>query len=283
MVAVLGRLATRRFFHHPIFVVGLGRSGTTVLLGSLGKHPHILQMRSEVPFISHIATIPYLYEFGDNRDYYLRALRVPKKYLYENLRRLCFEAGAGRNYGLKTLAISVVRRDRFILSKRYWCAKTFPDFEACRALIKLFPEAKFIYIVRNGCDVVQSRARFHGFSHLSFREQCDAWAQSVEKYRYLGTLESAFQVRQERLAAEPNLVFTELFDWIGLKAADGPADFVRRTLLHPLDKATQENVDVKEILRAREPAYIRWSDDQRQMFKEICAGAMREAGYEMPF
>src|SRR5713101_1693704 len=100
MMDILGKLVTQRFFYHPIFVLGFGRSGTAALLEGLGKHPQILQMPNEAPFISHITPIPYLYEFGDHKDYYVTSLNVTKEYLYKSLRRLCFETAAGKHYGL---------------------------------------------------------------------------------------------------------------------------------------------------------------------------------------
>lgn len=265
----LGKILTKRCFHHPIFVIGVGRSGTTALLGSIGKHPQILQMPIEAPFIFRISYIPYLYEFGENRDYLLRCLNVTKEYFYASLRRLCFETSGGKHYGLNALIRSLARGDKFILNKHYWCAKTYPDCQASQGLLSLYPQAKFIYIIRNGCDVVQSRTRFQGFSHLPFSAHCREWAGSIERYRYVSVLKSAMQVRHEELVSQPEIVLQEVFAFIGVKYHSAPVNFLRKTLIHPLNEPTHRDVDVKNILNTREPSYKNWSSEQRAQFKEI--------------
>src|SRR6266511_4426614 len=283
MLDTLGKLVTQRCFHHPIFVLGVGRSGTTALSEGLGKHPQILYMLNEIPSISHISSIPYLYEFGDRKDYYLRVLNVNKEYLYQSLRRLCFETVAGKHYGLKRLMQALYHGDIFLLNKRYWCAKAFPNFEGSQAILSLYPQTKFIHIIRSGCDVVQSRMQFPGFSHLGFNAHCRVWAENVEKYYYVSELKSAMQVRHEQLVSQPERVFQEVFAFIGIKYHNAPANFARKTLVNPLDEPTHRGVDVKNILNAREPSYTNWSSEQRVQFKEVCGAAMYTVGYEVPF
>jgi hypothetical protein len=242
MVAGLGKFLTKGCSNRPIFVVGTGRSGTSILVQALGKHPLILSMPGEAPFINYIGTLPYPLEFGEVKDYYVKSLQIPKELLYESLRRLCFESAAGRNYGIKKIIKAIVRLDFSSLRKRYWCAKTFPSVDASKGLMQLYPEAKFLYIIRHGCEVVQSRTRFHGFRQQNFIEHCRAWSQSIEKYRYLADLESAIEIRHEQLAAQPERMFQKIFTFIGVNYHDSPADFTKTTLIHPLDMATEVGV-----------------------------------------
>ena len=89
MFNYLGKSLTRRFFHHPIFIVGDSRSGTSALLQALGKHPLILSMPGEAPLITSIGGMAHLFEFADDitKGYYLQSLKFTKTYLYRNLRR----------------------------------------------------------------------------------------------------------------------------------------------------------------------------------------------------
>ncbi len=147
----------------------------------------------------------------------------------------------------------------------------------------LYPEAQFVYILRNGCDVVQSRTKFKSFAQRDFEEHCREWAESVGQYRYILEVENGVRLYQEDLISTPETVYEKVFDLIGLPKHDAPSHFVRNTLIHPLDETTKRGVDVKEVLAARPPAYADWNAEQRRIFKDICSDAMQEAGYDMPF
>jgi hypothetical protein len=155
-----------------------------------------------------------------------------------------------------------------VLKKRFWCAKTFPTVNVTKGLSRLYPNSKFIYIIRNGCDVVQSMSKFSGFRHQDFERNCLAWARSVENYDYLQDMESAIMVSHEQLIEKPDEVFEKVFSFIGIDNHENSANFIKNTLVHPLDKPTQTHVDVKTELSKRRPSYEKWTP---------------ELGYEVPF
>jgi len=283
MKEFIGRIITKRCFHKPIFILGASRSGTSVLLQALGTHPLILAMPGEAPFITSMGGAVYLFEFAENRDYYLQSIKVTKDYLYNCFRRLSFEVAAGSNYGLKMIVKGILCGDLSLLWKRYWCAKTFPDHAVSKSLMQLYPKVKFVYIIRNGSNVVQSMTKFSGFRQQSFEKNCKSWAESVEKYRYLLALDSAIVVRHEQLVEDPDEIFQKIFSFIGIDYNEKPADFIKTVLVHPLDSSTKTGVDVKNVLNARQPPYENWSSEQHDLFKNICGNGMRELGYEIPF
>ncbi len=279
----LGKMLTKSFFDNPLVVVGAGRSGTSVLLQALGQHPLILSMPGEAPFITTTAGGAYLLEYAENTRYYEQSIKVSKEYLFDVLRRLSFEVAAGRHYGLKIVLNCIRGGDLYLLRKRYWCVKTFPGPDTSKGLLKLYGKAKFIYIIRNGCDVVQSMSKFSGFCQQSFEKNCKDWTDSVKKYRYLLDHESSIVIHHERLIEKPAEVFSSIFAFIGIGYHDKPAHFIQSTLVHPLNKPTQKGVDVKGILSKRKLSYEDWSLEQREAFKEICGSAMKEVGYEVHF
>ncbi|MDY7036252.1 MAG: sulfotransferase [Thermodesulfobacteriota bacterium] len=283
MKSFIGKTLTRRCFHNPIFVIGASRSGTSVLLQALGRHPLIMSMPGEAPFITSIGGAVCLFEFDEAKDYYQRSLRYPKAYLYDSLRSLCFEYAAGQNYGLKAILKGLMNFDTTYLKKRYWCSKTFPDYIVSRALIRLYPSVRFIYIIRNGCDVVHSMTQFSGFRHQEFEDQCRRWAQAVDKYSFLLELECAVQVRHEKLVAQPEKFFIHLFNFLEIENNGNSASFVKKNMVHPLDKPTRAGVDVKEVFRYRKSSYEDWTNEQRTTFKRICGEKMIKLGYEIPF
>jgi hypothetical protein len=223
-------------------------------------------------------------EYSDERDYYEKTLNYPKDYLYKHLRRLCFEYVAGPNFGLDSPAAeNSWQHGKSMLRKRRWCAKTFPTADEYRGLVKLYPNARFVYIVRNGINVVHSRTKFPGFRHLDFAAHCETWAKSIEVFGFFWSASNAISVRQEELINDPEGLFRKVFDFTDLDYDEKPADFVRNNLVIPLDQPTQTGIDVKQVFEARRSPFESWTPEQRRTFKEIAGDAMGKAGYEIAF
>lgn len=283
MLNLTGRLLSSPFYKHPIIVVGMGRSGTSILLQALGNHPYIYALPGEAPFLTSMGGSAYLFEYADQRRYYIDSLKVSKNYLFHQLRQMGFDAASGPHSGLKRMLKGLLYRTRTPLGRRFWCAKTFPTENVAQGLAALYPGVRFIYIVRNGCDVVHSRSKFGGFSHEDFKQNCVSWAEGVEKFRYLTQLAQCCFTTHEGLVTDPKRFFSEIFERLGLPEHPGPANYAATTLVHPLDQATHVGTDVRKELAERDPPHTSWTPEQRAMFKEICGQAMSELGYSIPF
>ncbi len=279
----IGALLTRNFILNPLFVVGIGRSGTSVLLRALGLHPLVFSSKGEAPLIRRFGALVEPLEFSDERDYYCESMNVSKEYLYDYLRRLCFEYVVGPHYGLDRITEELKRRDLSVLRKRRWCAKTFPTIEEYRGLTRLYPGIKLVYIVRNGLEVVHSRTRFHGFRDRDFESHCQTWVDSVDVFSYLANEDCAIQVRHEQLVTDPERLLRQVFDFADIGYHQAPVDFVRTTIMIPLDEPTQSSVDVRGVFDARKPPYENWAPEQRATFRRIAGAAMDSLGYEVPF
>jgi hypothetical protein len=283
LMAVGGRVLTWRCVERPVFVVGTGRSGTSILLQALGKHPAILALAGEAPLLTSYGGIAYLFEGGADRDYYAASLKIPRERLYGLLRRQAFETSAGRDWGLRRVLTDSAECRCLPWTRRYWAAKTFPSVRVAEGLRAIYPEARFVYIVRNGLEVVQSMTRFGGFRAREFERHCQTWADDIERYRYLRDCDYATVIRHEDLVRSPQTVFERLWVFLGLEDDVRPVSFVSTRLVHPLDMPTQTTSSVRRALEERAPAHAEWTSDQRDGFKRICGDAMREAGYEVPF
>jgi hypothetical protein len=279
----IGRLLARSCLDRPVFIVGTGRSGTSVLLQALGQHPRVVPMPGEAPFLSSIGGDAALFEYADNARYYRESLTVERAYLFGQLARLGLEAAGGRHYALRQFLRAWRGRRGWHSRPSHWCAKAFPPERAARGLVLVYPHARFLYIVRNGIDVVASMSQFHGFRHLSFAEHCRAWAAGVEKYRYLEQFPHGMKLRHEDLVADPGAFFGRVYPFLGIPRDAAAETFVATSVIHPLDQPTREVSGTQAIFQARPPAWHAWTPEQREVFTSLCGVSMKECGYELPF
>lgn len=286
MLDLLGSYACAHFLKRPIFIVGGSRSGTIVLLKAMGRHSRILSTPSEDPFITDIGGMAYSLDYCDDvkKRYFQESLRVSHEYIYDKLRVLALESALGPHYGLRYLVKSAILGKENILRKRYWCTKTFPVKDVADGLVSLFPDARFIWILRNGVNVVYSRCRFPAFRDQTFEEHCRHWASTIDRFSYLLEMPRVPVVHQEQLVDDPRDVFHKIFETLGIDHDNGPAEYALTHHVHPLgDTSTTTGVDIKKSLAERPPAYLDWSIEERNIFKDICGDAMHRAGYELEF
>lgn len=279
----LGEKLTHNCIDSPIFIVGMGRSGTSVLLQAIGKHPEIIAFPGEAPFITSIGGNAALFDSElnpKNSDYYRASLKFDVHYLYTHLARMGLEIAGGKYYGLREY-IKAAWANKRMNKKKHWSAKTFPSEAVANGLLKVYPDCKFIYIVRNGVEVVHSMTKFHGFRDKQFEHHCQRWSDSITEYRYLTQHKNALFVRHEDLVSDPDTFFSTVFNFLELHQATESAAFVKETVVHPLDQQTQNSVEAIEQLKTRDNPFKKWTPDQQQVFISICSEAMNNLGYHI--
>ena len=83
MKAFLSRHFIRKFVERPIFVIGTGRSGTSILLQAMGAHPLIFAARGEAPLISFTGDFMASFESMDRvvHNYLGESIKVSREYI----------------------------------------------------------------------------------------------------------------------------------------------------------------------------------------------------------
>jgi Sulfotransferase family len=282
--ALLG-LNTMTFMDSPVFVVACGRSGSTALCTALGQHPNILMAGPEAPFMHRIAQMAHDYAFGKDSPYYQTSVQLDTFRFRETLKRLCYTSVFGEERGFSYHPLRVGWKNSVFFRGRgiqYWGAKAFLGEEATKGLLWLYPRAKFIYLHRNGLDVVHSMSKFEAFRTLGFDDRCRFWSERAAQYAHLLRDGNSLTVRFDDFVADNAAVFESICTYLELAGDPRPANYASSTLIHPLDKPT-ENGDAKAVLMNRKPGYLDWTAEQRSAFKGLCAEAMGSLGYEMPF
>ena len=282
LVYPIAWLTSRFFITNPIFIVGSGRSGTSVLLQSLGKHKNILSLPGEAPFLTTIGGAAALFT-GSEAEYYKASSKVGQDYLYSRLAQLGLELAGGRGFAFKHIIKKLFNQKRILPSPiKHWAAKTFPPETVAKGLSQVYPNCRYLYILRNGIEVVNSKTKFHGFKDNAFEDQCISWANSSKINRYHSESKNSLLIRHEDLVYDPERVFEQIFDFLGLPHDTDCVKYIQNTLVHPLDQTGRKALNIVEQLKTRSNPYLSWSQQQREVFTSICSEEMLAAGYFIP-
>jgi hypothetical protein len=257
-----------------VLVTGIGRSGTSALLKSLGQHRDFVLPKAfgEAPFIDHFARFLRNYEEDDTaRDYNLASYKVDAGQRYRIFSEMIFRLHA-----------APVETDP-PRTPLYWAAKTSlrkGNYEKLRAIFGGF---KAIYIIRNGIEVVNSSRHFAGFKALEFIGLCDRWKASLDSNRFLEKQQNCAVIRHEDLVEDPAATMAWVFKRIGLPQDGGPAEFIAQNIFNSSFSEQSQNGENKDVFKTRlESAWQQWSAEEREIFFEICGDAMAAYGFTVP-
>lgn len=205
----------------PIFVLGCGRSGTTLLRLMLNSHPHIAIPGETWYFPEVHADRAIISSWPDAewRDRLTRRLvgltvfpelGVSASDLREELESISRDEWPSV---VSSVNLAFARSE----GKPRWGDKT-PGYVRCLPLIKsLFPDATILHVIRDGRDVVLSFLE-QPFGPKGILEGADYWRADVERgqrdgRRFFGS--SYHEVRYELLVSDPPRVLAEVCNAIG--------------------------------------------------------------------
>lgn len=192
----------RRLF----FVVGAARSGTTLVQAMLSCHPAMV-VPPETNFFDHD------YRRAANHARWLRGYLASQPFLDQQLDPAPLAACADR----RCLFLAILRAHAERTGRPHPGEKTPQHYKHVPEIAAMFPDARFIHVVRDGRDVVASRvdAAFARGSHLaharSWRRAADvhlACLRAMPPHRYT-------ELRYEQLVIDPEPELRRLCDFLG--------------------------------------------------------------------
>ncbi len=205
----------------PIFIIGMPRSGSTLVEAILSSGSENINSLGEC----HVVNISILEQIGSkiyNKDF--------------NLNKFDFEIN------LKSFNDSVLRRyEQFNLDKKKYdqviIDKSLENFLNIEAIIKIFPEAKFLHTFRNPRDSIFSVFQSM-LAELSWTHSLDDILNYYDNYHKIINYyknrfsESIMDIDLEKFTNNSNKGSKEIYEFCGLKWSEDVLEFYKRDNLH---------------------------------------------------
>jgi len=249
-----------------VFVMGSPRSGTSAMSWALAQHPEFeTGPEAAFPFflcdhgavdhtweVSHARTDGWLVYHDVELSEYLGWLGV-------GVDQLFLSRGTGKR----------------------WIDSTPNNVLVVKTLAQMFPNARFVHLVRDGRAVVSSLLR-SGFDYAparSFRLAAKTWAQHVSAGLAAANElpDRVLQIRHEHVESEPEVVLAQVQEFLQVEPHDEPAAFLRANRINS-SYGNGTAADPSTIERPRTP-WVEWRAPQRWWFRYYGGALMRQLGY----
>lgn len=229
------RMQHERSQGHPVFVFGCPRSGTTLLRLMLDAHPD-LAIPPESHFIPRVWAVRQRYEKPEGLDVErlardimatqrVRDWRLSPEDLWARLRNL-------EEPDLAGVFASFFQAYADAQGKVRWGDKTPGYSLEIPLLLELFPDARFVHLIRDGRNVALSFMALDSATNR-LAEAAAAWSHRVRVARHDGLWAAGdryLEVQYERLVAEPREELRRVCDFTQLRFVDEMLDYGEKAL-----------------------------------------------------
>lgn len=147
--------------------------------------------------------------------------------------------------------------------------------EAIPTLLKLWPEAHFIFAKRRAIENIVSRLK--KFPHLDFEYHCRDWARNMNAWRRMRDQipeGRAIEIDQQELVRDPETAAGRMGDLLGL------TDAQRATLTGTFSRGRPQQTEDGSAQRVLALSGL-WTEAQRSQFESICGPEMKSYGYSL--
>ena len=226
----------------PIFIIGSGRSGTTLLQRMLRSHSNISSPTGESHFFIPLYKYPDKYGDLSQAENVKKVLeemrRISREFCEEDLHGLKFDTTAlanefvdkGVNSTLDIISL-LLTKNALGENKNRWLEKTPYYILHISTLLKMFPDAQFVHIIRDGRDCALSMLeRKYDLKIFNIYQAAKIWSRYVdmgqEAKEYLSS-DVYFEFRYEDLISDPETKVKEICTFLGEKYEDNVVDFIK--------------------------------------------------------
>lgn len=247
----------------PIFILGSGRSGTSILTGALKSGAGI-----EGYLEGHFLPLILLLMKDMERYYYSkRELIGDERHMITHIPQ----------EDIRSKILSAFKNTSESITKNeVWLDKS-PDSGMIKAvpyLLEMWPDARFIFAKRRGIENIISRLK--KFPKVSFENHCLMWKDCMESWVITKkNLDNSLyiEVEQRQIALHPQKVAQEIGDFIGIKP-----EKVNRVAKIFTNQRPQSTGSV-ETQKADDINEVGWTQEQIDCFRQHCGSINEKFGY----
>lgn len=262
------------------FVVGSARSGTTMLRLMLNAHEQVA-VPPESRFVVELWTGNERVE----REWFLQTLAANKRFQVWDLPvdAVAHELPQGADVAYPEAIEAAYRAYAHVHGKTIWGDKTPRYVEHIDVLARLFPEARFVHLVRDGRNVALSYGGVP-FGPKNVAKAADLWRRRVAAGITSGRALPPgryFELRYEQVVADPASQMRVLCDFLGLPFDEGMLEYTERARDAVLARSADHNPRLLEGTKAR----LRdWAEEmparQIEIFEAVAGNELTELGYD---
>lgn len=274
----------------PVFIVGCGRSGTTMLRLMMDSHPE-LAIPGESHFIPLLWRLRGGYLSGSSLDAerlaadimrtrFFQQWGIPQEPVWRRVSRL---TAPGFTDVVEAIFLAYADEQ----GKSHWGDKTPIYVLHIPLLADLFPKARFLHIIRDGRDVSLS---YFGFplGPSNIWEAACRWQRDVTAGQRAGaTLPGRYmEVRYEQLVRETEMVLGAICDFLAIAFDPRMLDYHRsaESRLQSQDDLTEFH---KSVTKRPTVGIRNWREElprrQIRAFESVAGPLLTELGYERLF
>jgi len=265
-----------------IFVLGRGRSGTTLVRAILDSHPE-LSIADESHFIVPMASERRRYETpeGIDTESFMEGIRhrLGRWELREDVVRGELAAAQPRHF--PDAVRCVYRAYAKVHGKSRYGDKTPIHVIHIKTLAQLFPEARFVHVIRDGRDASLSYMDLT-FGPATLAEAAIYWRRFVRRGRRAGAAlgpQRYLEVRYEDLVADPEPVAFNLSNFCGLRFDPAMLTYFERADRIVGSTSHYRNVHLPPTRGLRD-----WRNEMSRrdlaVFEALAGDLLSELGYE---
>lgn len=288
MIVSIASSSDRVEMKSPIFFIGAPRSGTSLISQIIGSHPAIA-----VPYESHFYNTfaPWVRHYGD-----LKRRRNRQRLVRDVLRTAMVRAWVPRVDESAALG-RIDRSGRFDLNgvfagimeawcaaqgKRRWGEKTPAHVFFADRILQGFPDARFVYIVRDGRDAALSWLRA-GFGPQHIYPAARGWLRFLQAARKLeeGLGGARFcKLRYEDLLRDPEQLTRRVCEFLSEEYSANMLDFYRSEGRYPTDVRNKTNLARPVMADNAGKWRHQLSARQIRIFEAVAGKELEAHGYE---
>ncbi|SFH81254.1 Sulfotransferase family protein [Tindallia magadiensis] len=300
----------KTFDSQPIFIGGDGRSGTTLLSVILDSHPE-LAVGPELHFNGPenlgeyvedclellIAEDPRVFGKGlkENKHYKLGTQFAKRCHRFglefDELRELIINLKNQTNISFAkfeercVLVNAIGEKIANKRRKKTWGIKIMREIKGLSKYGKIWPNAHFIHIIRDGRDVTASQMKEHEtWGYGDVQEAAKSWVSIIEKARKNGRAYNYYEIKYEDIVLRPEDTLKQLMKEMSLPWDD--ALLKHNEIDHSIYKNPYNHASIDSIVKPiNESAVGRHKRDltieQIQAFNKIARKMLKELRYEV--